>query len=284
MQAGMRLTVWGARGTVPIAPEDPSRYGARTCCVSIEAQGRVLIFDAGTGIVDLGNRLMASGEREIDLFLGHAHYDHVIGFPYFLPFYNPACRVRIHAGHMQDGRNCRALLEDFLRAPFHPVGLEKFKADIEYVTFRPTDMLQPSAGIRITTHELTHPNGAVAYRVESDGRSVVYATDHEHRPGMRDVALETFIAGADVLIFDTTFTDEELPRYVGYGHSTYEEGVRLALAAGVRRLVLFHHSHKRPDDDLARIEREMQTLLPGAVAGRPGLEIDLPALPRAPEI
>lgn len=279
----MRMVVWGARGTLPFAPDDPSQFGARTCCVSIEAEGRMLVFDAGTGIVDLGNRIMASDQREIDLFLGHAHYDHVIGLPYFAPFYHPACRIRIHAGHMQDGRSCRELLADFLRPPFHPVGLEKFKADIDYVTFRPGDLLRPGPGIEITTYELHHPNGAVAYRVAAAGRSMVYATDHEHRPGKRDAALEGFLSGTDVLVFDTTFTDAEMQTYAGYGHSSYEEGVRLATYAGIEHLVLFHHSHKRRDSDLAQILREMQALRPGVVAGRPGLEIFLSALRREAE-
>lgn len=272
----LRLVVWGARGTLPAAPDDPSLFGARTCCVSVEAMGRVLVFDAGTGIVALGNQLLAAGVKEIDLFLSHAHYDHVMGLPYFAPFYDPATRVRIHAGHMEDGTTCRALLADFLRPPFHPVGLEKFKAAIGYETFRSNDVLRPAPGIAIRTHSLHHPNGAVAYRVEAGGRTIVYATDHEHRPGTRDGALEEFLRGADILVFDTTFTDAEMPHYKGYGHSSHEEGVRLAKAAGISRLVLFHHSHKRSDADLSRIEREAKALLPGTVAGRPGLEIALP--------
>lgn len=273
--AALRLEIWGARGTLPVAPDDPSRFGARTCCVSVEANGRMLVFDAGTGLVPLGARLVAEKRREIDLFLSHSHYDHVMGLPYFAPFYDPACRIRIHAGHMQDGKTCRELLADFLRPPFHPVGLEKFKAAIEYVTFQPGDRLDPAPGIAIATTALHHPNGAVAYRVAAGGRSLVYATDHEHRPGVRDEALERFLAGADLLVYDTTFTDAEMPLFEGYGHSSYEEGVRLCRRAAIERLVLFHHSHKRPDADLARIEAQTQSVFPGAVAGRPGLVFDL---------
>ncbi len=271
----MRLEVWGARGSIPAAPDDPSAFGARTACVSIEALDRMLVFDAGTGAIALGNRLMAEGRREFDLFLSHAHYDHVMGLAYFAPLYDPACSIRIHAGHMQDGKDCRELLADLLRPPFHPVGLEKFKARIDYVTFRPGDELVPAPGIRMRTHELCHPNGAVGYRVEAGGRTIVYATDHEHVPGRRDAALEDFVRGADVLVFDTTFTDAEMPRYEGYGHSSNEEGVRLCRRAGVERLVLFHHSHKHADAELARIEADTQSIFPGAISARPGLRIDL---------
>ncbi|MBB3950296.1 MBL fold metallo-hydrolase [Aureimonas jatrophae] len=281
--AGLRLEIWGARGTLPVAPDDPSRFGAKTCCVSAEAGDRVLIFDAGTGIVPLGNRLHAEKRREIDLFLGHAHYDHVMGLPYFAPFYDPSCRVRIHAGHMQDGKTCRELLVDFLRPPFHPVGLEKFKAEIDYVTFHPGDRLAPAPGVAIETAPLRHPNGAVAYRVETGHRSIVYATDHEHLPGTRDETLERFLAGADLLVYDTTYTDAEMPLFKGYGHSSVEEGIRLCRRSGIERLVLFHHSHKRSDADLARIEAQAQADFPGAVAGRPGLCFDLaPVADRLP--
>jgi len=275
--AALRLTVWGARGTLPVAPSDPTQFGTQTCCVQVEAEGRHLVFDAGTGIVPLGNRLIAQGVREIDLFLSHPHYDHVMGLFYFAPFHYPDVHIRIHSAPSQDGQDCRAILASLLRPPFHPVGLEKFRARVDYLTFQPGAVLRPSPGTLIATHPLHHPGGAVAFRVEARGRSLVYATDHEHEPGLRDPALERFLAGADILVFDTTFTDAEMPLFKGYGHASHEEGVRLAKQAGIGRLVLFHHSHKRADADLLRIEREARHLLPGAIAGRPGLEIALPA-------
>ncbi|MHB2264003.1 MBL fold metallo-hydrolase [Aliihoeflea sp. PC F10.4] len=275
---GIRLTIYGTRGSIPSAPDDPSEFGARSCCVLMEAAGQALVFDAGSGIVECGRMLHAARRAEIDLFFGHVHYDHIMGLPYFFPLLDPDATVRIHLGHMLDGADCETVIRDFMRPPFHPVGVEAAKAKVEFRTFRPQDVLRPAADIRILTHRLNHPNGAVAYRVESGGRAVVYATDHEHTPGTVDTALTEFVRGADVLIYDTNFSDAEMERFKGYGHSSHEEGVRLSLRADVKRLLLFHHSFKNSDATLREIELSCQRDFPATTAARIGQVIDLPAL------
>lgn len=272
----MRLTVHGARGSIPSAPDDPSEFGARTSCVSIDSGDGLLIFDAGSGIVDFGRQLLAGGGRLIDLFFGHVHYDHIIGLPYFAPLFDPSFKIRIHVGHMPPGVRCQDVIDDFLRPPFHPVGVEVFKADVEFVTLHPGQALTRQ-GFEIRTHRLNHPGGAIAYHVRRGGRAIVYATDHEHIPGQPDRGLEAFIHGADILVYDTTFTDCEMQRFAGYGHSTHQEGVRLCRAAGVERLMLFHQSYTHSDAALRAIEAEARAMLPGAVSARVGMVIDLPA-------
>jgi phosphoribosyl 1,2-cyclic phosphodiesterase len=269
----LQLVVWGTRGSIPSAPDDPSIFGARTSCVEIRAGGRRLVFDAGSGIVELGLSLLADPGREIDLFLSHAHYDHMMGLPYFAPLYYPDFAVRLHAGHMLDGTDCESLVTAYMSPPFHPVTPKVFRAAVAYRTFTPGDDLSPASGLGIATHRLNHPNGAVAYRVSWNGRSIVYATDTEHEPGQPDVALRRFVAGADILVYDTTFTDAEMETFRGYGHSSVEEGVRICRDAGIARLVLFHHSHKRTDAQLLAIEAGAQRLFAGAVAARPGLSL-----------
>ncbi|KAA0969000.1 MBL fold metallo-hydrolase [Aureimonas fodinaquatilis] len=271
-----RLTIYGARGSIPSAPDDPSEFGARTSCVSLEISGQLLVFDAGSGLVDLGRKLLQGPHRQILMFLSHAHYDHIIGLPYFAPLYDPAFEVTIHAGHMLDGSTCETVIRDFLRPPFHPVGVEAFRAKLNFVTFRPGDLLTAGPQVSIATHRLNHPNGAVGYRVSSASQSICYVTDHEHKPGNTDPALEDFVRNADLMVYDTNYTEADMTPYAGYGHSSPQEAIRLCQAANVGRLVLFHHSFKHSDEQLRAIEAEAQKAFRNTVSARAGMVLTLP--------
>jgi phosphoribosyl 1,2-cyclic phosphodiesterase len=233
----------------------------------------ILIFDAGSGIEGLSARLRAEDVQEFDLFFSHCHFDHIMGLPFLRTLYDAGANVRIHAGHFEDGMTCREMVEHFMTPPYFPITPKYFCANIDYRDFRPPAALAPSEGIAVSTVRLNHPNGCVGYRVDYAGRAVCYMTDTEHTPGRPDAGLLDAIRGADILIYDCTYTDAEFGHYVGYGHSTWEEGVRLCEAAGVKRLVLFHHRLGRTDDDLARIEANAQARFPGAIVARTGLEL-----------
>jgi phosphoribosyl 1,2-cyclic phosphodiesterase len=266
------VRIWGARGSLP-APAGPNLiYGTDTCCVEVRCGEQVLVFDAGSGAAALGAQLIQEKVLDFDLFLTHCHFDHVIGFPFLKSLFDPAVSARLHAGHFEDDMTCREMMERFLTPPFFPLTPAKFRASIDYRDFRPPDTLFPGHGISIRTVRLNHPNGAVGYRVDFAGRSVCYITDTEHVPGLPDAALAATIRGSDMLIYDCMFTESEFYPCRGYGHSTWEEGVRLCEAAGIGRLVLFHHRPGRDDAGLAEIEAEAQARFPGAVAARTGME------------
>ncbi|MBC8131259.1 MAG: MBL fold metallo-hydrolase [Rhizobiaceae bacterium] len=269
------ITVWGARGTLPGSGTSQTAFGTETCCVEMRIDGHRLVFDAGTGIVPLGRAILTEGASSVDLFFSHTHYDHIVGFPFFPPLYRAGCGITVSAGHMLDGRSCEEIVSDYMRAPFLPITPKIFAADVDYRTFAAGEALFPHPGITIRTARLNHPNGAVGFRVEHGGRVAAYVTDTEHRPGQPDEGVLGLFADADVVFYDTSYCDSEMTKCRGYGHSTWQEGIRLARAAGTRRLVLYHHAHTRDDADLAAIEAEAKDIFPGAVAARTGMTFSL---------
>jgi len=267
------VRIWGARGSLPAPASENCAFGSDTCCVEMRCGGRVLIFDVGSGAQALSARLSDDGIDDFDLFFSHCHFDHIMGLPFLKPLYDHTVKARIYAGHFEDATTCREMAERFMTPPFFPVTPNQFEAQIDFRDFRPPESLSPGGGITIATARLNHPNGCVGYRVSFGGHSVCYVTDIEHVGSTPDPDLTTLVRGADIMIYDCMYTDEEFDHYRGYGHSTWEEGVRLCEAAGVGRLVIFHHRPGRGDEELRAIERDAKARFPGAILGYTGLEL-----------
>ena len=267
---------WGVRGSIATPGPATSRYGGNTSSLEVRCGGRLLLLDAGTGLRTLGGKLLAEGPLDADLLLTHTHFDHVCGLPFFKPFFQPQNRFRLWAGHLGGELTLRRVLREFMMAPLFPVPPEVFRAQIEYRDFKAGDTLTPAPGIRLRTAALNHPDGATGYRIEFRGRSLAYVTDTEHVPGTPDRNVLGLIEGADVVIYDCMYTDEEYEKsYVGWGHSTWQEAVRLCRPAGVKRLVVFHHDPDHDDERMDAIGREAAAALPGAIVAREGLELKL---------
>lgn len=263
------------RGSIATPGPATARYGGNTSSIEVRCGNRLFLLDAGTGMRYLGNQLAAEALLDADIFFTHTHFDHVCALPFFKPFFQPQNAFRLWAGHLGGGMTLQRVLRDFMMAPLFPVPPEVFRARMEYRDFAAGDALAPAPGVVVRTAALNHPDGAVGYRIEYGGKSVCYVTDTEHVPGIPDRNVLALIDGADIVVYDSMYTDEEYARaYVGWGHSTWQEAVRLCKAARVKKLVVFHHDPDHDDDLLDAIGRDVAAAMPGAVMAREGLVLE----------
>jgi phosphoribosyl 1,2-cyclic phosphodiesterase len=266
---------WGVRGTVPCPGPKTLRYGGNTSCVEMRCGAHRLIFDAGTGLRLLGNELIKdNGSVHAQVFLTHTHIDHIQGLPFFRPAYAADNHFEFWNGHLRSQqRSLQDVLYTLMQRPFFPVPLDILHACIGFHDFAAGEVLEPVAGVRMRTAALNHPGGATGYRVEYDGRSVCYITDTEHIEGELDVAVLRLIDASDVVIYDSTFTEQQYLRYRGWGHSTWQQGVRLCREAAAKRLIAFHHEPDNDDDMLDGIANELAAAMPGSLVASEGLEL-----------
>jgi phosphoribosyl 1,2-cyclic phosphodiesterase len=272
VQTEMSVRFWGVRGSIACPGPATARYGGNTSCLEIRCGDRLLVFDGGTGLRMLGKDLAAGGGKvDLDLFFSHTHLDHIEGMPFFAPLHVAGNRVRLWAGHLLPHHGIKAVLDKMMSAPLFPVPVEIFKATTEFHDFAAGATLKPHPGIKLRTAPLNHPNGATGYRVEFAGKSIAYITDNEHQPGENDATLLKLMRHADIAIYDCTYDESEYTEHKGWGHSTWEEGVRLAAAAEVRQFVIFHHD---PDHDDAHMDRTAAAAAkrrPGTLVAQEGM-------------
>jgi phosphoribosyl 1,2-cyclic phosphodiesterase len=271
-----KIKFWGVRGSIACPSAKYVIYGGNTSCVEVSCGGHRLVFDCGTGIRNLGHYLMKKGTEEIDVLMSHTHWDHINGFPFFSPAFREDFSFTIHAGHLlQAGMTIRDVMAGQMVHPVFPVPIEAMRANLTFRDFSAGEQFTLGAGIVIKTTPLNHPDGATGYRVEYNGKSLCYITDTEHVPGKPDENVLALIAGADLVIYDSTYTDDELPAKVGWGHSTWQEGVRLCQQAKAKRLAIFHHDPDHEDPFMERLEVEAYNLWSGAFVARENMRIIL---------
>lgn len=272
----MLVRFWGVRGTIASPGPGTVRYGGNTACVEIRCGTRVIIFDGGTGIRKLGDRLIAEGAPvNADILFSHCHLDHVTGLPFFAPFYAPGHRLRLWAGNLLPESNLEGMIQKLMSAPLFPIGVDTFRSQVAFRDFRVGDVLPLGDGIEVRTAPLNHPGGSTGYRLEFDGRAVAYLTDTEHRLDQLDANVLALIQGADLMIYDGTYTDDEFANYIGWGHSTWQHAVRLAEVADVKQVAIFHHDPDRDDTYLDAFGAAAQQARAGTFMARDGLELQL---------
>ena len=264
---GLKVRFWGVRGSISCPGPDYERYGGNTSCLEVTAGGKRLIFDAGTGMRPLGLELDRQAPLDIDIYFTHTHLDHISGLTFFAPLYDKRNSVRLWAGHLEPPNTLKKVVSHLMAAPIYPVTLDVFQASVSFKEFECGATLACSSDISMRTAPLNHPNGATGYRVEHGGRAICYITDTEHRPDGPDKTITELCRNADIMIYDASYTDAEYPRYRGWGHSTWQEAVRVGDAANVGTVVLFHHDPSHDDAFMDAVAREAAALRPGTVPG-----------------
>ncbi len=278
----MKIRFWGVRGSIAAPGPETAGVGGNTSSVEIECGQHRILLDAGTGLRPLGEKLLGEGVDSATLLVSHHHWDHIQGLPFFAPLYLPDTHLSVMGPASELG--LVEVLARQMSAPGFPVRFDELPSRVGTRALKSGDRID-LGDVRITAAKLNHPGGVLAYRVDHAGASVVYATDTEHYACV-DPVLRALADRADVLIYDAQYTPEEYrgdagPSKVGWGHSTFEEGARLARVANVRQLVLFHHDPKRDDAAVADLEERARDRFGHVVAAREGMEIELDAAVRA---
>jgi len=287
-----RIKFWGVRGSTPTPGPDTIQYGGNTSCVEVRADGELIIFDAGSGIRPLGNSLAQEfDDHPIDanLLLTHTHWDHIQGFPFFGPAYNPNNLIRIFG--MEGARKgLRETLEDQMQSPYFPISMAQMAANI--IIEEVKEMRFKIGPLTVEACYVNHPDVCVGYKVITSHGSICYIPDHEsapegfaiagsHVPSTIQKRVIEFAQNAEVLIMDAQYTYEEYRTHVGWGHGCLDEVVRVAKEAKVTRLYLFHHDPGHDDEFIANMLVRAQELAEGSglivEAAREGEMITLPA-------
>lgn len=262
----MKVRFWGVRGSIPTPSPETVRFGGNTSCVSADLGDNVVIFDAGTGIRNLGNAIAQRPTKpKLDMFLSHVHWDHIQGFPFFGPGYMKGYAIDVR-GRGKADNTLGQILAGQMEGPNFPVSLSQLGAQFTYSDLKPgqTVDIKDAGGATVAHMQCVnghHPNGVLVYRLEDakSGRSVVYATDTEHSGAKMDQGIADLAKGADLFIYDGMYTPEEYEsKYKGWGHSTWEKGFEIAKHAGVKHYLVFHHDPSHGDDFLERYEAEVR--------------------------
>jgi len=255
------FTLWGTRGSTPTVGGRFQRYGGNTSCMSLRAGGEVFIFDAGSGIRDLGFQLLADGIRKAHLFITHPHWDHIQGFPFFAPAYTPKFDITIY-GAKGFGKDMESIFRGQLDRDYFPVQMEDMKSNLRFKHL--PDGAVKIGGAQVTWEFAQHPGATVGYKIALPGRKIAWVPDNEFLQGYlgaptlaRDQPLVAsyermiaFLSDADLVIHEAQYTPEEYPEKIGWGHSSVSNSALLMKFAGVRRWIVTHHDPMHDDDFL----------------------------------
>ena len=267
----MEVFFWGVRGSIPTPGKEFMVYGGNTSCIEIKVDDSIIIFDMGSGIKNLGDSLLKRKIYNFDIFVSHFHYDHTCGLPFFKPAYNPNAKFNIRSGR----EDMIKVLDSQISSPSFPITLKEFKADIKYDNFSVGNEIILKNNIKISTTALNHPDGAVGYRVEYKDKVVSYITDHEHEVNVKNEELIKFVRNSDLLIYDSTYKDEEFENYIGWGHSTWQEGVRLKNYSETKQYAIFHHNPDNKDAVMNEIEHHANSIGNNIIVAKEGMSVKI---------
>ncbi len=269
----LRIKIWGCRGSIACPSQTHFRYGGNTTSLEVDAGDTKILLDCGTGVRNLGQEFMNLGPKHSHILLTHTHWDHINGFPFFGPAFVPGNEFDIHAGHLTDKGGIKEIFEAQMDNPMFPVPLEAMQAELRFMDFKAGEDLDLGVkGLTVRTALLKHPNDATGYRIDYEGKSLCLITDTEHDPAKLDEDILGLVEGADLMIYDATYTEEEFATKIGWGHSTWEEGIKLCEVADVKRLGIFHHDPDHDDMFMDRLGSTAQRQWSGAFVIRENMD------------
>ena len=251
----MYIKCWGARGSIPVSGLDYIKYGGDTTCLEIRTKSDdIIIVDAGTGIRRLGNKLIEENRYKYNFIFTHAHWDHLMGFPFFKPLYFKKAEFKMLRCPFQS-KFVETILSKVMAPPNFPVRYSDIKAKIVYLEASSTEF--EIGSVTATPIPISHPNNGIGYKFTEDGKSFVFLTDNElgfvHPGGLSYKAYLEFCTDADLLIHDAEYTPEEYESTIEWGHSVFTDALDLALEAEVKKLGLFHLNQERTDLQMDQI-------------------------------
>jgi len=266
------LKFWGVRGSRSTAESNKLKYGGDTSCVEIRTKNNdLIILDMGTGLNKLGEAILAdpTSPKNINIFLSHYHWDHLLGFLNFTPLFDESFSITIYGNNKSTSID--KISEKLLDKAFWPVSLDMLKAKINFVELvnKPVTI----NNITIDFNEHSHPNGATSYKVTINDFSIMYSTDSEHPNNELNENVLEMAKNTDILIHDSHFTEEDLKDHVGWGHSSWKQAVDVAIKSDAKKLFLFHYSPEYNDDIIDSIEKKAQNILKTCKASRQNLKI-----------
>ena len=274
-----KVRFWGVRGSIACPGPKTVRYGGNTSCIEMCVAGQRLIFDGGTGLRGLGQSLLKDMPLKASMFFTHPHWDHIQGFPFFVPAFVPGNQFDIYGTITPDGSTIEQRLNSQMLHPNFPVPLQIMGSTLNFFDIDKEESVVLDDEVRVDNALLNHPGEAVGYRVSWNGHAVAYITDTEHYTDRIDENVVRLSQDADILIYDATYTDEEYHNEksskVGWGHSTWQEAVKVAEAANVKKLVIFHHDPVHDDDFMDSIKDLTAAKFPNSLVAWEGLELDL---------
>jgi phosphoribosyl 1,2-cyclic phosphodiesterase len=272
----MKVKFYGTRGSVPVSDPGFMEFGGNTTCLFISAidEGAdTLIIDAGTGIRNLGKEIMSGkvemGE-EINLGFTHFHWDHIQGFPFFAPAYDPVSKIQIATAGKRKIHNMKDIFSTQMQSIYFPVQLEKMGAQILFEKYH-TEVVGKK-GALVSIIDVSHPGGCIAARFQLRNKSIVFCTDTEHPNGI-DESIVKFSMNADILIHDAQYTDEELKKHKGWGHSSYSQATEVAERSNVKQLIITHHDPDHDDEFLRKMEKKSQERFKDLIFARDNYEL-----------